>query len=118
VFQSAGRPTLRASLLDTARRNLRHRSSVAIFEIAPIYLPRRADLPVERWTVGVLLSGNAQPVKDGETWLVRDLQGIVSGLAELVDVQIPDERVDAPGLHSGRSVALGRDGRTHLIVGQ
>jgi len=125
VSQSAARPTLRASLLDTARRNLRHRSSVAIFEIAPIYLPRRADLPVERWTVGVLLSGNAQPVKDGETWLVperrfdvRDLQGIVSGLAELVDVQIPGERVDAPGLHSGRSVALGRDGTTHLILGQ
>src|SRR5437762_2383364 len=125
VSQSAARPTLRASLLDTARRNLRHRASVAIFEIAPIYLPRRADLPVERWTVGVLLSGNAQPVKDGETWLVperrfdvRDLQGIVSGLAELVDVQIPGERVDAPGLHSGRSVARGRDGTTHLILGQ
>ena len=38
--QSAARPTLRASLLDTARRNLRHRDGVAIFEIAPVYLPR------------------------------------------------------------------------------
>src|SRR5205814_4449245 len=117
VSQSAARPTLRASLLDTARRNLRHRSSVAIFEIAPIYLPRRADLPEERWTIGVLLAGNAQPVKDGETWLVpercfdvRDLQGIVSGLAELVDVQISGERAESPGLHPGRSVAIGRDG--------
>ena len=125
VSQSAARPTLRASLLDAARRNLRHRSSVAIFEIAPIYLPRRADLPEERWTIGVLLAGNAQPVKDGETWLlperrfdVRDLQGVVSGLAELVDVQISGERAEVPGLHPGRSIAFGRDGKTHLALGQ
>jgi len=125
VSQSAARPTLRASLLDAARRNLRHRSSVAIFEIAPIYLPRRADLPEERWTIGVLLAGNAQPVKDGETWLlperrfdVRDLQGVLSGLAELVDVQISGERAEVPGLHPGRSIAFGRDGKTHLALGQ
>jgi phenylalanyl-tRNA synthetase beta chain len=125
VSQSVARPTLRASLLDTARRNLRHRSSVAIFEIAPIYLARRADLPEERWTIEVLLAGNAEPVKDGETWLVperrfdvRDLQGIVSGLSELLDVQTSGERVKAPGLHPGRSVAFAEGGKTHLTVGQ
>ncbi len=125
VSQSAARPTLRASLLDTARRNLRHRSSVAIFEIAPIYLPRRADLPEERWIIGILLAGNAQPVKDGETWLVperrfdaRDLQGIVSGLADLVDVQVSGERTDAPGLHPGRSIAFTDGGRAQLTIGQ
>src|SRR5207253_6480858 len=81
VAQSVARPTLRSSLLDTARRNLRRREGLAIFEIAPVYLPRRADLPEERWTIAVLLAGNAQPVRDGETWLtkprswdVRDLQ--------------------------------------------
>jgi phenylalanyl-tRNA synthetase beta chain len=125
VSQSVARPTLRPSLLDTARRNLRHRSSVAIFEIAPIYLPRRADLPEERWTIGILLAGNAQPVKEGETWLVperrfdaRDLQGIVSGLSELLHVQVSGERTDAPGLHPGRSLSFARDGRTNLTVGQ
>jgi phenylalanyl-tRNA synthetase beta chain len=125
VSQSAARPTLRASLLDTARRNLRHRATVAIFEIAPIYLPRPADLPEERWTIAVLLAGNAQPVKDGETWLtperrfdVRDLQGIVAGLEDLLDVRIAGERRDAPGLHPGRSSALAKGDRTYLIVGQ
>ena len=125
VSQSAARPTLRASLLDTARRNLRHRASVAIFEIAPIYLPRPADLPEERWTIGILLAGNAQPVKDGETWLtperrfdVRDLQGIVSGLEDLLDVRTSGERRDAPGLHPGRSSALAKGDRTYLLVGQ
>src|SRR5438105_13398443 len=94
VAQSVARPTLRPGLLDTARRNLRNRAGVAMFEIAPIYLPRRADLPDERWTIGILLAGNAEPVRDGETWLtperrwdVRDLQGYVLALADLLDVQ-------------------------------
>src|SRR2546426_10127268 len=124
--QSVARPTLRPGLLDTARRNLRNRASVAIFEIAPIYLPRRADLPEERWTIAILLAGNAQPVRDGETWLtaerrfdVRDLQGIVLGVAELLDVQTSGEqRPDAPGLHPGRSIAFAHAERTYLVAGQ
>jgi phenylalanyl-tRNA synthetase beta chain len=125
VAQSVARPTLRASLLDTARRNLRNRASVAIFEIAPVYLPRRADLPEERWTIGILLAGTAQPVKDGETWLtperpfdVRDLQGIVLALADLLDAHTSGDRRDAPGLHPGRSIAFGVGDRMHLIAGQ
>src|SRR3989442_2184093 len=126
VAQSAARPTIRASLLDTARRNLRNRAGIALFEIAPIYLPRRADLPEERWTIGILLAGNAQPVKDGETWLtaerrfdVRDLQGIVLGLAELLDAHTSGERrADAPGLHPGRSIAFAHGDRTPLVAGQ
>src|SRR2546425_10755835 len=82
VSQSVARPTLRPGLLDAARRNLRNRGGIAIFEIAPVYLPRRRALPEERWTIGVLLAGNAEPLRDGETWLtkarpwdVRDLEG-------------------------------------------
>jgi phenylalanyl-tRNA synthetase beta chain len=125
IAQSVARPTLRASLLDTARRNLRHRSSAAIFEISPVYLPRRAELPEERWTIGIVVAGNAQPVKDGETWLVRErrfdvryLQGIVAGLADLVDVNLSGEPVETRGLHPGRSTAFGRGDRTYLSVGQ
>ncbi|HEY7624646.1 MAG TPA: phenylalanine--tRNA ligase subunit beta [Candidatus Limnocylindria bacterium] len=125
VAQSVARPTIRASLLDAARRNRRHRESVAVFEIAPIYLPRRAELPDERWTVGILLAGNATPVKDGESWLtperkwdLRDLQGIVSGLAELLHVRTSGEPVAAPGLHPGRSLAFAKDGRTYSVAGQ
>jgi phenylalanyl-tRNA synthetase beta chain len=125
IAQSAARPTLRASLLDTARRNLRNRAGVAIFEIAPIYVPQRGDLPDERWTIGILIAGNAEPVRDGETWLtperrwdVRDLQGYVLALADLLDVHTSGDSVDAPGLHPGRSIALARDGFTYLVAGQ
>jgi phenylalanyl-tRNA synthetase beta chain len=125
VAQSAARPTLRASLLDTARRNLRHRGGLAIFEIAPVYLPRRGDLPDERPTVAILLAGDALPVEEGETWLVgerkwdvRDVQGIVQGLADLLRVPVAGEVARAPGMHPGRSLALTKDGVRHLVWGQ
>jgi len=126
LAQSVARPTLRPSLLDTARRNLRNRESVAIFEIAPVYLPRRAELPEERWTIAILLAGNALPARDAETWLtkprpwdVRDLQGIVEGLADLLRVSSPPATPAlAPGLHPGRSVALAHDGAIRLTAGQ
>jgi len=125
VAQSAARSTLRASLLDTARRNLRQRTSLAIFEIAPVYIPRRGDLPDERTTIAILLAGDASPVKEGETWLVgnrkwdvRDIHGIVQGLADLLRVATRGEEAPAPGMHPGRSLALTDGGITHLIWGQ
>ncbi|HEY3217202.1 MAG TPA: hypothetical protein VGK93_11995, partial [Candidatus Eisenbacteria bacterium] len=126
IAQSVARPTVRPSLLDTARRNLRNRESVAIFEIAPVYLPRPADLPEERWTIGVLLAGNAEPVRDGETWLVperrwevRDLVGYVRALSDLLRVRnAPGQGIAAPGLHPGRSTAVAHEGAIRLVAGQ
>ena len=126
IAQSVARPTLRASMLDTARRNIHNRGSIAIFEISPVYLPRRGDLPEERITAAILLTGNAEPPKDGETWLVRertwdlhDLDGFVRGLADLLRVEHPrGEVVPAPGLHPGRSTGLSEDGSTRLVSGQ
>ena len=125
VAQSVARPSIRPSLLDTARRNLRHRDSVAMFEIAPIYLPRRGDLPDERWTIGILLAGNAEPIRDGETWLtrerrwdLRDIQGVVAALADLLHVTTTGDRLEAPGLHPGRSVSFAAGGVRSLVAGQ
>jgi len=73
--------------LDTARRNLRHRSGVAIFEISPVYLPREQALPEERWTAAILLAGQARPdswlgpARDTDLW---DMKAIITGaLAKL-----------------------------------
>ena len=120
--QSAARPTLRASLLDTARRNLRHRAGIAIFEIAPVYLPRENDLPEERWTAAVLLAGAAH----GESWLgparrydLWDVRAIVDGTLAKVHVgDLGDALPGAPGLHPGRSERRGTDERSMLIWGQ
>ena len=100
-------------MLDTARRNIHNRGSIAIFEISPVYLPRRGDLPEERITAAILLTGNAEPPKDGETWLARertwdlhDLDGFVRGLADLLRVEHPrGEVVPAPSaLQAARQV--------------
>jgi phenylalanyl-tRNA synthetase beta chain len=126
VALSAMRPTLRASLFDTASRNLLHRSGIAIFEISPVYLPRPKDLPEERWTVGILLSGLAEPVREGETFLTRertydlhDLRGVVVGLRDAIGAQARAPLGHgAPGLHPGRSERLEVDGRTVAVDGQ
>ncbi|MGH2378223.1 MAG: phenylalanine--tRNA ligase subunit beta [Candidatus Limnocylindria bacterium] len=125
--QGVLRPTLRASLLDTAGRNMRHRRGLAIFEIAPAYLRRDGDLPEERWTIGILLAGQAEPVREGETWLARerdwdwhDVLGIARGLADALRLGSFDDqtRRAAPGLHPQRSFALQHGGRTALVIGQ
>jgi len=120
--QSAARPTLRASLLDTARRNLRHRDGIAIFEIAPVYVPREHELPEERWTAAVLVAGAAY----GESWLgptrrydLWDLKGIVDGtFAKLHIGDVGASQPGAPGLHPGRSERRGSDRRSSLTWGQ
>ena len=126
VALSVMRPTLRASMLDTARRNLRHRSGVAFFEIAPVYLPRDRDLPDERWTIAICLSGRADPARENETWLspervydLHDLQGIVVALREALHAPPAGTAMrGAPGLHPGRSERVEADGRTIAVSGQ
>jgi phenylalanyl-tRNA synthetase beta chain len=126
VAQSVMRPTLRASLFDTASRNLRYRSSVAIFEIAPAYLPRAKDLPEERWTVGILLAGLAEPARESETWLVKerpygldDVRGIIRGLRDALHApSAGTHERGVAGLHPGRSGRRELSGRTVALNGQ
>jgi len=120
--QSVARPTLRASLLDTARRNLRHREGIAIFEIAPAYLPREHDLPEERWIAAILVAGTAQvgswlgPARVSDLW---DLKAIVDGTLAKLRVSEPGEvQSGAPGLHPGRSERRGSADRAAVTWGQ
>ncbi|HEV2009547.1 MAG TPA: phenylalanine--tRNA ligase subunit beta, partial [Candidatus Limnocylindria bacterium] len=120
--QSVARPTLRASLLDTAARNLRHRDGVAIFEIAPVYLPRNGDLPEERWTIGVLVAGRAQE----QTWLTQprdwdrwDVKGLLAAMAGGINAgTFSGPSGPAPGMHPGHSSTRLHDGRRALMIGQ
>ena len=120
--QSVARPTLRPSLLDTARRNLRHREGVAIFEISPVYLPREHDLPEERWIAGVLLAGAAEregwlgPSRATDLW---DIKAVVdASLSQLRVRDAGDARAAALGLHPGRSERRGAADRDLLTWGQ
>ena len=123
--QSVARPTLRASLLDTAARNHKHRDGFGIFEIAPVYLPREGDLPDERWTIAFLLTGKAEQ----QTWLTKprdydvyDARGIIlalhRGLSAGGVASRGDRIAGSPGLHPGRSVQITVDGRPAVVYGQ
>ena len=120
--QSVARPTLRASLFDTAARNVKHRDGFGIFEIAPSYLPRAGDLPEERWTVGILLTGKAEQ----QTWVTKprdwdsyDIRGIIAALHRAIGVGPRGERsTGVAGLHPGRSVQITVDGRPAVVYGQ
>ncbi len=120
--QSAARPTLRASVLDTARRNLRHREGLGIFEIAPVYLPREHDLPDERLIAAVVLAGQAHPAswlgpaRDTDFW---DLKSVITGaLGKLRVGEVGAAQPGAPGLHPGRSERRGSPDRAVLTWGQ
>jgi phenylalanyl-tRNA synthetase beta chain len=122
VSQSVARPTLRPSLLDTASRNFKHRDGIAIFEIAPVYLPRPGDLPDERWTVAFLLAGRAEP----QTWLTKprdwdvyDVRSLILALHRAINVGPRGDRsTGVPGLHPGRSVEITVAERVALAYGQ
>lgn len=121
VAQSVARPTLRPSLLDTAARNLRHRAGVAIFEISPVYIPRANDLPEERWTIGILLSGEAEPqsrLAAPRDWDLDDLRGIVHAVHLATRSGRGTSEWGAPGLHPGRSWQLIDEGRSAVVAGQ
>lgn len=120
--QSVMRTTLRASLLDTATRNLRHRPGLGIFEIAPVYLPRAGDLPDERWTAAICLAGRAaggswlEPDRD---WDIHDIKGMVRALFRGIGARPQAEGRDgAPGLHPGRSRVYAAGSLAVLAWGQ
>ncbi len=52
------RPTLMADALTKLAENLKHRATVRLFEVRPIYLPRElGQLPVEKLTLSIALGG-------------------------------------------------------------
>lgn len=113
---------MRASVLDTARRNLRHRTGVAIFEIAPVYLPRAHALPEERWTAAIVLAGHAHAeswlgsARDNDLW---DMKAVINGvLAKLRTGDGGEVKPGAPGLHPGRSERRGSADRDVVTWGQ
>lgn len=131
--QSVLRTTLEPSLLDTARRNLRWTPGVALFEIAPAYLPRPAgpprpgELPAEeRWGAGIVLAGRDSGEGAPRHWLegeargfdLHDLTGIIEGLATTLGLDLPDLDPGAEGLHPVRSAQATAGERVVVRLGQ
>jgi phenylalanyl-tRNA synthetase beta chain len=116
--------TLVPSLLDEVARNLRHTSDrVALFEVARTYFRRPADLPYERRTLAVAISGRRRPSSWQEPepgpHSFYDLKGILEAIMGALG--ICDWTVEAaahPGLHPGRSAAVRLGAREAGYLGE
>jgi phenylalanyl-tRNA synthetase beta chain len=115
------RPTLVPSLLEAVAANLKHTSSVRLFEVAHVYLPRgRDDLPDEVEIASIAMSGAREPLSrfttPGEIDYF-DLKGVVEAiLGRAGATGIRFERASHPALHPGRSaVAYAGDRRIALL---
>jgi len=103
------RTTLLPSLLEAAQRNRDvGNESVALFEIAHVYLPSGQQLPDEPWHVGAVLEGG-----------YADAKGVVDTLLEELRVEPVFESGEHPLLHPGKTARLpqGWVGEVHPALG-
>jgi phenylalanyl-tRNA synthetase beta chain len=106
------RRTLRNSLLEALRDNLRYTGRVAIFEIARVYLTQEGqELPEEPRRLGIVMSGPRRPVSwagaTDELLDFYDLKGIVETLLDrlrLTDCTFA--ATEHPTFQSGRVAKL------------
>lgn len=128
---SVMRTTMIPSALQTASFNLRnHNSSVALFEVGRVFLPKALPLtedPIERPVITAVISGRREELnwcKSKENVDFYDMKGIVEGLLE--NLQVDDYtlvRSAAPYLHPGKSCdvvingeVIGSFGEVHPTV--
>ncbi len=106
------RMTLLPSLLDEVARNLRHADQhLALFEIARTYFRRPAELPYERHTLAIAVSGKRRPASWQEPepgpHTFFDMKGLIAGALEALGVcGWSVEAAAHPALHPGRSATL------------
>lgn len=114
--RSVMRRTLLPGVLAVAAENLKTFPSVALYELGPVYLPRKGEqLPDEPRRLAVVLSGRRDeaawddPLGEKPTQAdFYDLKGVLEGLA--ADLHLPnvafEPAKDVPHLHPGRAARL------------
>lgn len=118
------RVTILPALVDVIARNLKHtREQLSFFEIDHTFFARPEDLPYERWTLAVALSGSRRPrtwqEKEPGPYSFYDLKGLVEAVLDALHV--PHWTVEAamhPALHPGRSAVLRVDGHDVGYLGE
>lgn len=119
------------ALLDVVSRNLKHTDEhLAFFELARTFFRRPAELPYERLSLGLALSGNRRPVTWQDTrpgpYTFYDIKGVVVSLLDALHVSgWSIEPHPHPALHPGRAAVLrlgGEDvgwlGELHPVVAE
>ncbi len=90
------RTTLLEGLVGAARHNVAvGNSDIALFEVARVYLPARAELPEERWRLGAITEGGYLRIK-----------GAVETLYRALGIELRLERAQLSFLHPGKAATL------------
>jgi phenylalanyl-tRNA synthetase beta chain len=118
------RTTLLPSVLDVVSRNLKHTEErVAFFEIDRTFFQRQDDLPYERETLAIALSGTrhirnwTEPQPGPHTFY--DLKGLVEAILHALQVRDSEMVPSAhPALHPGRSASIRVAGREVGFLGE
>jgi phenylalanyl-tRNA synthetase beta chain len=118
------RMTLLHSVLEVVSRNLKHSEErLAFFEIDRTFFRRSDDLPYERETLAIALSGTrhirswTEPQPGPYTFF--DLKGLIEAMLHSVRVEDWEvSPINHPSMHPGRSAALRVEGREVAHLGQ
>jgi phenylalanyl-tRNA synthetase beta chain len=109
------RRTILAGLLDVVAENLKHQTSVKMFEIGPVYLPRSDQaFPDEPRRLGIVMTGR----RHVESWADAsdlslatidfwDLKGLIESLLSGLHIPSPEyHRSSVPWLHPGKAAEV------------
>lgn len=121
------RHSILAGVLEVAAANLRHTETVRIFELGPIFLPRRGEkFPAEPRRLAVVMTGRRKPYFWGDQEASPpplldffDLKGVVEELAaDLHLAEAAYRAVESPYLHPGRAAEWVVQGKNLGTFGQ
>ena len=116
------RPNLRVNLLTALSTNRRHEdSSIRLFELGKVYLPRPKDLPNEPEVVCGILSGPRleKSWHDGDELIdFFDAKGVVEGLLNQLGVEASFEVGSDESLHPGKQATIVIAGNRLGVVGE
>jgi phenylalanyl-tRNA synthetase beta chain len=116
------RTTLRPGLLQTLSNNEKHEEDgIKLFEIGKIYLPKKNDLPEERYMLSSVLAGPRQECywQGGNEKLdFFDAKGIVETLLSRLEIEASFEPASDNLLTPGRTVAIKTADDTLGVLGE
>ena len=118
------RRSLMASVLEVVEKNARLRDSLAFFEIGPVFVPNKGDLPDEPRKLAIAMTGRRQPpawdVSDAPVMDFYDMKGVADaflaglGLKNIVYTPADSSLMPGAAFHPGKSAQVSVDG---IVVG-
>ena len=122
------RRSLMASILEVIEKNARLRDSLAFFEIGPVFLPNKGELPDEPHKLAMAMMGRRQPPAwdtiDSTVMDFYDMKGaiesLLAGLGLKDVVYTPADTSTQPGaaFHPGKSAEVTVNGKVMGAFGE